>query len=290
MKQVLILGARSFVAIPLVEQLLAKQITVIALSRQPEALGDLAAKGCKVLNFEDFRRAGLEPDALISLMPVWESAKLLPTLNVNHLKKAVVISSSSIVNKKHSKWPSDNDLVARLERAESEVQGVFFKHERELIILRPTMVFGYGKDQNISLILRHLKRFPVMPLFGKATGLRQPIHADDLAKAICLILEANIGSQTFELGGASQLAYKDMVAAVARASRIPYLALPIPRALMIVALNLVKLIPRYRFLELAMFERMNEDLVVDNQRLEQMTGYQPRRFQTALQDDAGFKI
>ncbi len=282
MKRVLVLGSRSLVALPLCVQLLSKQVQVIAVSRQPEALSVLQSKGCEVIKLDKLRQQKLELDALISLMPIWETANLISKLKLSQLRKAVVVSSSSVVNKKQSNSASDIALVERLERAEASLKKTFDQQNLDLIILRPTMVFGYGKDKNISLILRNLQRFHVMPFLGKAKGLRQPMHADDLAKAICLSLEADLGSQTFELGGATQLTYRDMVAEIARAYDVNYLSLTLPKLLLLSALNMLKNIPRYRFIEISMFERMNQDLIIDNHLLERHISYNPISFQEAL--------
>ncbi len=273
MNRIVILGARSFVTLPLIKQLRDKQTYITLVSRQPESLKYLELEGCEIRSLDQLLQEELELNELISLLPIWVTANLVPKLRLRGLKKAVILSSSSVVNKKKSHWTSDIALVERLEHAEYRLQDVFAKLGADLITLRPTMVFGYGKDKNISLILRNLKRFHVMPFLGKAKGLRQPIHAYDLARAICLSLEADIGSQTFELGGATQLSYRDMVAEIARAVNVSYLSLTIPKVLLLFALGLIKLMPRYRFLEPGMFERMNEDLLVDTKKAEKLLGF-----------------
>ncbi len=63
-------------------------------------------------------------------------------------------------------------------------------HGVEWIILRPTLIYGLGRDKNIAEIARFVRRFGFSPLFGKAKGLRQPLHAQDVAGACIAALDA----------------------------------------------------------------------------------------------------
>jgi nucleoside-diphosphate-sugar epimerase len=50
-----------------------------------------------------------------------------------------------------------------------------------LTLLRPTLIYGCGLDQNISRLARIIRLCRCMLVAGQARGLRQPVHADDLA-------------------------------------------------------------------------------------------------------------
>ncbi|MCA9836826.1 MAG: NAD-dependent epimerase/dehydratase family protein [Trueperaceae bacterium] len=283
MKRLILVGARSFVALPLVQNLQSKNYQITVVSRQPEALASYEKTGCEVVSLKELSEKESEGELLVSLMPIWEMARLMPELKLRGLKKVVVVSSSSVLNKQNSSWPSDLALVERLQGAEKALQTLCKSKGITLIILRPTLVFGYGLDKNLSLIVKNLRRLHIMPLFGQAQGLRQPLHAADLARAICLALEAEIGNRCLSLGGATRIPYRDLIKELARAHNIPYIFLPIPKLLLVLGLNVLKLLPKYRFLELAMFERMNKDLIVDNSEIESLLGFQAMSLQQALE-------
>ena len=184
MKHIVLLGAGSFVAVPLVKQLLEQSYKLTVISRDINKLSHFQREGCQCLNLKRLQENDINVDVVISLMPIWETARILPELKLNGLQKAILVSSSSVINKKDSSYAEDKALVASLQTAEDTVEIFLQAKGITSLILRPTMLFGYKKDGNISRIRSILKRFHIMPFLGKAQGLRQPIHADDLANAI----------------------------------------------------------------------------------------------------------
>ena len=275
----ILLGARSFVALPLLPKLLAKGYQVQAVSRQPEKLPSFSTSAYSRLALDELRTlTGAE--FLISLMPIWETATLYEKLRLG-VSRAVVLSSSSITNKKSSRHPRDKALVEQLEEAEAHLRIIFGLTDTSYLILRPSLVFGYGKDKNLSLILSSLKRYRIMPYMGPAKGLRQPIHAEDLAEAILLALESSHSDKQIAIGGLP-VAYDHMIELLAEVNRVSYLPLHLPRALIRAGLSVIKLLPRYRFIDVGMFERMNEDLLVDICLAQDLLGYQPRTFKQML--------
>ena len=73
--------------------------------------------------------------------------------------------------------------------SEDKVKAWATAHKIDWIILRPTLIYGYGRDKNISEIAQVIRRFGFFPLFGPAQGLRQPIHVEDVALACCRALD-----------------------------------------------------------------------------------------------------
>ena len=58
-------------------------------------------------------------------------------------------------------------------------------------------------------------RFGFMPVNGKAEGLRQPVHAEDLASAaVAAILSQDDLPQVLNLSGGETLSYSDMVSKI----------------------------------------------------------------------------
>ena len=84
-----------------------------------------------------------------------------------------------------------------------------------LLLLRPTLIYGCGMDRNVSVLAGLAQRFGVVPLAGQAAGLRQPVHADDLARAAFDALGAvATHGRAYALPGGETLPYREMVARV----------------------------------------------------------------------------
>ena len=161
----------------------------------------------------------------------------------------------------------------------AEKQGI------EWVILRPTLIYGLGKDKNIAEIARFVRRFGFFPLFGKAMGLRQPIHVQDVANACFEALQAPASTNRFyNISGGETLTYRDMVIRVfAAMGRNPRL-LPVSLSVFRVAVAVLRYLPRYRHWSAAMAERMNVDMVFDSNEAEQDLAFLPRKFVLSKED------
>ena len=143
----------------------------------------------------------------------------------------------------------------------------------------PTLIYGGGRDGNISEIARLIRRFGFFPLVGQGLGLRQPVHGADVAAACVAALNtAKASNREYNLSGAEVLPYGEMVgrvfAAVGRRPRF----LVVPLGVFKLALVGLRLLPRYRHWSAAMAQRMNQDLVFDHADAARDLGFRPRPF------------
>ena len=66
-------------------------------------------------------------------------------------------------------------------------------------------------------------------MFGKGSGLMQPVHIDDVVEAILAALEAPIAEgRTYDLGGAESIQYRKLVQLTAKAVGRRVLLVSIP--------------------------------------------------------------
>ncbi|MHB1051852.1 MAG: hypothetical protein ACYCZT_02110 [Thiobacillus sp.] len=116
-------------------------------------------------------------------------------------------------------------------------------------------------------------------MFGKAQGLRQPVHAQDVADACLAALQApSAANRAYNLSGGEALAYRDMVARIfAALGRQPRL-LTVPLWVFSLAVAVLRRLPRYRHCSAAMAQRMNRDLVFDHGDAAQDLDFRPRAF------------
>ena len=94
------------------------------------------------------------------------------------------------------------------------------------VVLRPSILFGPGDD--FFPRLRFSLRFPVVPLPGGGRALFQPLHVEDLARAIRAALRGPM-TGAFELGGPVPVTYRQMLEETMRAyeKRRPTVPLPV---------------------------------------------------------------
>lgn len=145
--------------------------------------------------------------------------------------RVVALGSTSVHGKAGSPDPAERALVARLREAEARLAAACAARGTALTLLRPTLVWGRGRDRNLTRWVALARRLRWLPLPRTARGLRQPIHADDVAGAVLAALRAPAPVPgVFDLPGGETLAYDEMVARCLRVaapgSRL--LRLPVP--------------------------------------------------------------
>ena len=169
------------------------------------------------------------PSVWISFAPIWLLAPFLDRIaqmypdRIAGLHGLIACSSSSVITKRYASNSFDRDLVKRLSTAESQLIAICKHLKVSCGILRPTLIYGrVGPyvDQNLSRLISLMRRVPLLPL-PVDTGLRQPIHASQLA-AVALELVRQIIAGRFDpelpkciaLGGDSELNYTAMLQAL----------------------------------------------------------------------------
>lgn len=135
------------------------------------------------------------------------------------------VSSASAVTKVDSPFPRDARLSQELLAAESVITAAFSGNTR---ILRPTMIYGSGRDNNVAQIARLLARIHVFPLIGGGAGLRAPVHVDDLAQVALAAAAAIPMPNPVHVPGGERLTFREVVRRIAIAASIRYIEIPMP--------------------------------------------------------------
>lgn len=220
---------------------------------------------------------------LVSCGPLSLAADL--AVKCEGLSRLVAFSTTSVWTKADSADPGEKDLISGIQAQEQRLWDVCEQHGIALALLRPTLVYGCGLDRNISLLARFGRRFGFIPLASGARGLRQPVHADDLAALAvqCLANDAPIRLESAACGG-STLAYKKMVELTAAACGQHVRALAINARWFAALVRLAAIVPALRELNPEMITRQQMDMVFDDSPLRTALGYEPRAFQPVPED------
>ena len=186
------------------------------------------------------------------------------------LRRVVATSSMSAESKIASPAAAERALAQRLRDGEVALASVCAARGIEWSTLRPTLVYGVARDRNLTPLVRRAARWRVFGLPAGA-GLRQPVHADDVAMACVRALDDGATGQVVPIGGGERLRASEMFARV-RAS-LPFATLPLPVPAWAIALGARMPTPLRGPLL-----RLEQDLVADNTALEHLLGVQPRPF------------
>jgi hypothetical protein len=119
----------------------------------------------------------------IAVCPLWAVPEHFALLESAGAKRLVALSSTSRFTKRDSAAAAERAIAARLAAAEEEVLDWAQTRGIAATILRPTLIYDGIHDRNVTAIANFIRRFGFYPVAGAATGLRQPLHADDVAAA-----------------------------------------------------------------------------------------------------------
>jgi len=212
MRTALVFGASGQIGMPLLDRLRDHGWRVYAVSRQPhpEQPGLIWLPG----DLSGVENLPPHPEAIFSCGPLDLFARWYAQAGVR-APRVIAFGSTSIEVKRGSADADERDLAARLREGERTLFEAAAAHGAAATVLRPTLIYGTGRDRNLSRIAAIARRFGRIVLPRGAIGLRQPVHAHDLADAAfhCLDVEAAHG-RAYALPGGETLAYRDMVARV----------------------------------------------------------------------------
>lgn len=272
----LVFGGSGQIGIPLLARLHAAGWQVQAVSRQSQA----AAPGL-TWRRGDFAQPPALPaqvDVIVSCGPLdlfadWFAHSTL------HCVRVVAIGSTSVHVKQTSADAAERDVARRLRDAEALLFASGNARDVSVAILRPTLVYGSGRDANLSKLAQLALRHGRLLLPRTACGLRQPVHVDDVALAAMAAASATAtGSAAYDVPGGETLPYRDMVQRVlACLSPSPRLHL-LPAPLFGMILTIAHWRGIARELTPAVLQRMQNDLVFDAQPARRDLNYAPRLF------------
>ena len=276
MKRALVFGASGQIGAPLLARLASEGWRMHAVSRLERA----NAPGVQWLRGDLAGVAGLPDavDAIISCGPLDHFAHWLADTPVA-TARVVAFGSTSASSKLASNDDGERDVAARLLAAEALLFASGKRRGAAVTVLRPTLVYGAGRDQTLTRIAALARRWGRFVLPLGANGLRQPVHVNDLAAAACQACQAAAATgRSYDLPGGETLPYRQMVRRVLACLQPPPTLheLPLPMFRGVVAAARARGIAAD--LTPTAIARMREDLVFDSAPAQRDFGYAPRMF------------
>ena len=273
--KILVIGGTGAVGSYVVEQLVRRGERPFVLSREPHHTPDV-----------EWIRGDMEQPATLDLPPVTTLyctadavllADILSKVITPSLQRIVAFSSTSVMTKLDTEVAAEREILRNLAEAEQRIIATCEQHRIGWTILRPTLIYKEGHDINITPLSRLIRRFRFMPLVGGGTGLRQPVHAEDLAiGAIAAAGSPAASNKIYCLPGGETLSYREMIGRIFDGLRLPRRMISIPAALWRMAFALAH--PLFPDANVAMGLRMTKDMTFDATPAIEDFGWNPRSF------------
>ncbi|SFO39519.1 NAD-dependent epimerase/dehydratase family protein [Nitrosospira briensis] len=280
--KIIVTGATSIIGHYLLPRLMNAGYEVHAISRggekNPATTGNtLIWHQADIIHPEQL--PGVKARALIHLAPLWLLPKLLPVLNTCRIKRVIGFGSTSLFSKANSPDPCERELTVRFSKAEEAIRHHCGIAQTNWTVFRPTLVYDGVRDKNIKRIASFIRRYGFFPLVGEAAGLRQPVHADDLAEACLLALEQPATfNRAYNLSGGETLTYRQMVERIFSSLGKPARFIILPPWMFRAAIRAMTFLPGKRGMTPEMATRMNADLCFKHADATRDFGFLPRPF------------
>ena len=275
-RRALVFGGSGQVGAEVLARLLEAGWAVDALSRETRA----ARPGLRWLRggFDAMPALDRDYDAILSCGPLDHFARWHAGAGIT-APRVVAFGSTSLAVKRASGDGAERGLAGRLADAEDRVFAAARARDAEAIVLRPTLVYGAGRDLTLTRIAALARRWRAFPLPRGATGLRQPVHVGDLAATAIAALDAHgAGGRGYDLPGGETLSYRDMVARVLAALDPPAHLVELPAPLFAMLAAALRAGGRLEGFGAEAQARLRRDLVFDVAPAARALGHAPRPF------------
>jgi nucleoside-diphosphate-sugar epimerase len=221
----------------------------------------------------------IEATTLIHTAPLWLLPPLLPVIKSLQVKRVIGIGSTSVFSKANSTDAGERELAARLSSVEEAIRQNCGTFGINWTIFRPTLVYDCSHDKNVTQIARFIERYGFFPLLGQAGGLRQPVHADDLAEACVIALDQPITfNRAYNLSGGETLSYRKMVEKIFYSLGKPVRLVTVPDWVYYWSIRASRFAFGKQNLTPEMATRMNMDLCFPHHEATRDFGFAPRSF------------
>ena len=229
-RRIVIIGATSPLGTSIAAAALLAGHEVLAVSRsvanRPAVSGAWSSLRVDLTSARAVSQMKLRPgDMLISSAPLREFARAVIAAEFPPGVRITAISSASATTKANSPFPIDAQWSREMRAAELAITTAVSGNAR---IIRPTMIYGSGRDKNVAYIARQLARAHVLPLIGNGAGLRAPIHVDDLAQVVLAAASEAFVATPVHVPGGEFLTFREMVRRIATAADIRYTEIQMP--------------------------------------------------------------
>lgn len=220
--------------------------------------------------------ASVEASILISFGPVGLTVRQLEATPL--VERVIAISSASTEFKSESPDAKERAQMAAIRADEARLTDLCAARGIGLSLFKTTMIYDGRRDKNVSRLAELAASLPFFPVAGD--GLRQPVHADDLAALALRIMHMNSSSHgTWLLGGGETLGYTSMLRRIASAQGRSLRIFLVPVSALKLLLKLAHAIGKLRDVHPVMLERQATDLVVDDQAAREQLSWKPRPFE-----------
>lgn len=176
---------------------------------------------------------------------------------------------------------ADDQAVSRFHLSKRKADRYLSSLNIHYLVIRPSFVYGYG-GSSMAFFTR-LAALPITPVVGDGQYRVQPIHIDDLVKAIVISVKDHTSeSGTIDAGGSEILTFDEMLDVLGRQLGTRVRHLHIPWRIMGVIAKTTDLLGGYGLISSDELSMLRRGSVSDNSQFTAMFGFEPMPFSQGI--------
>lgn len=214
-------------------------------------------------------------DAVIHMAHIGFAGTVAAACQTAGVRRVIALSST----RRFTRYP--DPTAERVIRGEA----AFEQSGLDYTILRPTMIFGGDRDNNLERVAAWLRRWRFLPCVAGGRQLVQPIFVGDLVEAVVRALDRTDTTRrrALTVAGPEPMTWRSMMEALGRAMDRPVIWVPVPYVLAFSAAAILERVMKRPPATRATVRRLLEDKAFDiGEASEALGGWTPRPFDEAL--------
>lgn len=207
-------------------------------------------------------------DMVLHIASIFQSKHVMTAARAAGIQKAILVHTTG----RFSKYKSASAEYIDIE------EGILRDYaDMELVVLRPTMIYGTHMDKNMIKLVRFLHRHKFFPIFGKGQNLMQPVHAKDLGDAYYAVIKnwSVTKGKNYNLSGGNALPYIEVINTVAKHLGKKIIAIKFPIGLSIFGAKVYNALFKNAIITVEQVMRMMEDKDFSFEEAKADFGYDP---------------
>ena len=220
-------------------------------------------------------------DVLVNAAHIRFSHSIIPLCAEAGIRRSVFLSST----RRYTMFPCPSQTQVL------EGEDAIRSSGLDYTILRPAMIYGGPRDNNITRLVNQIRKTSLFPLFGDGSNLIQPIFVEDLVDAVLFCLKNNqtIGKE-YTLAGPEPISYRQAVEIIAAETGRKIKFIPISLGLCLFLTRIYQTAVRKPKITVEQVRRFGEDKNFDIETAKEELGFRPRSFEEGIRKKIAGKV
>ena len=256
-KKIIITGGAGIVGINLVKALVEKNTSNIHVIDKNHYNLNLLKKLFPSITTHhyDLSKKGKWENIFVKKSHVFMLHAQISSLNWQDFKKNTIDSTQNVLIVIRKKGISSSDIIHVSSsvvnsmaddyyvRSKKIQENLVKKFSKNILILRPTLMFGLFDRKHLGWLSRFMRKFPIFPIPGNGQYIRQPLFVEDFVKILASTLFIK-KKGILDISGKEQITYISIIKEIKKIQKSKTLIIKIPYIFFYILLKIWALFDR----------------------------------------------